>query len=129
MERKKAMTAGDRQHYKSRLLIELTQHVGRAKAVGMGELYESVFGEKWLHRINDTRRLRTLITELRREGVVICSAAMAAGGGYWIASAGSELSDYCERLEGQAIKKLAQSARLKKVGLPDLLGQLQVELR
>lgn len=113
---------------KTRLYQVLTQHVGKTRRIGMGELFEKVFREGWKNRINDTRRLRKFITELRNDGVPICSVATSSGGGYWIASAGSELNDYCQSLRGRAIKILSQEARLRKKTVPELMGQLSLDL-
>lgn len=119
----------EKEAYKIRLLQEMSRHVGKARAIGMGELYERVFEESYGHRINDTRHLRTLISELRVNGVPICSAVDCSGGGYYLASAGSELNGYCDRLINMAIKKLTQVAILKNRALPELLGQLQLDLK
>jgi hypothetical protein len=113
---------------RNRLLEVLTQHIGREKAIGMGELYEQVYGEPWQHRINDTRALRYLITDLRRRGVRICSVPYKGGGGYYLAAAGSELIDYVARLKVQGLRKLAQAAAIQQVGLPELLGQIKLTL-
>lgn len=122
------MTKQERQVYKSRLMIEMSRHIGQANKIGMGELYERVFDEKYDNRINDTRKLRKLITELRREGVPICSDPSNTEGGYYLASAGSELNAYCKKLEERALKILSQQATLKKVALPELMGQIQLSL-
>jgi len=113
---------------RARLLEVLSGHVGRENAIGMAELYEAVYGEPWTNRINDTRALRHLVTLLRRRGVKICSVSKTAGGGYYLASAGSELKDYVERLKAQGLRKLAQAARIQNVSLPELLGQLRLNL-
>jgi len=102
----------------------LSRHVGAGRKIGMGELYYAVFGESWNNRINDTRALRTIITELRHEGIPICSVADRTGGGYYLASAGSELSGYLDRLRTQALKKLALEAKIRKISLADLIGQM-----
>ena len=115
--------------YGYKLLVELTHHVGRQKAIGMGELYEKVFGETWQNRINDTRRLRIIITELRQQGVAICSASSPTGGGYYQASAGSELKDYLSRLRRKALKALSLEAKMRKMTLAELLGQIELNLR
>jgi hypothetical protein len=115
--------------YAARLLGEITHHVGKHNSIGMGELYEIVFREPWENRINDTRRLRTVITELRRQGVAICSDCSPSGGGYYVASAGSsEMKDYLARLRKRAIKALALEAKLRRISLPELLGQMELEL-
>jgi len=113
---------------KNRLLATLARHIGRSRAIGMVALYEEVFGEKWRDKINDTRKLRELITELRREGVPICSVTTKEGGGYYLASAGSELETYCSKLRTSALKKLALEAKLRNITLPELLGQLTLSL-
>ncbi|MDZ7831653.1 MAG: hypothetical protein U5L07_07860 [Desulfobacterales bacterium] len=116
-----------KQMFKSTLLQVMTEHVGRENAIGMGELYDRVICEPWTHRINDTRYLRKLLTELRRDGVPICSSASREGGGYYLAAAGSELARYCENLHRRALSLLSREARLKKMTLPELVGQLSLE--
>jgi len=115
----------NREEAKSRVLMELYKHNSRRTAIGMGELFVRVYGEEWRNRINDTRALRTLITELRQAGVPICSSTE---GGYWLARAGSDLDAYCRRLRAQALKKLAQEAHLRNKTLPELLGQIAMNL-
>lgn len=127
MEKKKKMTAEEREAAKNRLLKEITLHVGATRRIGMGELFERIFAETYSHRINDTRRLRTIITELRREGVPIVSKPSGADAGYFLASAGSELVGYCRRLRNSALKKLALEATLRKMTLPELMGQLMLD--
>jgi len=68
----------------------LSHHVGRSKAIGMGELYIKVFERQWLHRINDTRTLRKYIEELRAAGRKICYSTSQTGGGYYIAATDDE---------------------------------------
>jgi hypothetical protein len=94
----------------------------------MGELYEEVFEKTYEQRINDTRALRKLITRLRREGTPICSVTGTQGGGYFIASAGSELDDYCKRLRKKALKGLQQEAILRRTTLGQLIGQMALNL-
>jgi hypothetical protein len=113
---------------KGSILAALTTHIGEPNAIGMGELYEQVYGEAWTHRINDTRALRKAITELREEGVPVCSVATSHGGGYYLAAAGSELSGYMRRNERQALRKLMRNAKMKKISLPDYLGQMRLNM-
>jgi len=121
------MTELSDQELKNRLLVALMDHIGRANAIGMGELYEKVFGQPYQHRINDTRNLRYLITEMKKK-VNILSVCTRDGGGYYIASTASEAKDGSDRLKKKALKILAQAARLDKVGLPELLGQIRMNL-
>jgi hypothetical protein len=107
-----------------RLYGLMVRHVGPDKKIGMGELFEQVFLRSWHHRINDTRNLRTLITEMRNEGMPVCSD----GRGYWNAASASELSQYFDRNKKRALTILGQISRMKKVSLPEYLGQMQLEL-
>lgn len=122
------MTDREKEVLKSRLLMVMPRHIGAAKSIGMGELYETVFGEDYEHRINDTRRLRKIVTELRHDGVPICSSPGRSGGGYYLASAGSELAEFCEKLRKQALRKLSMEAKIRKITLPELIGQLRLDL-
>ena len=110
----------------SRLMIELSRHVGIEKALDMGELYSRVFGEPYTHKINHTRRLRTIITALRQKGVPIASTASKNSGGYYIVRAGSELDEYCGRIRRAALRKLFMESRLRKISMPELLGQINL---
>ena len=127
MDRRDRMTAEEREVIRGRVLMAMTNHIGAANCIGMGELYEKCFGKAWTHRINDTRKLRQIITEIRRDGGKICSAVSHTGGGYYIPSVGSELSDYCRRIRARALRALRMEANLRKIALPELLGQLQTE--
>jgi hypothetical protein len=123
------MSQDSKETLKYRVLSALSGRTGRSRAVDMGELYESVFGETYAsHKINGTRKLRTLITELRREGVPICSVSTASGGGYYLASVGSELDDYCKRVRQRALKLLKMESNLRKISMPKLLHQIQLNL-
>lgn len=115
--------------YAARLLEELTHHVGSHNAIGMGELYEIVFRETWANRINDTRKLRIVITELRKQGAAICSDTSRTGGGYYVASGGSsEMKDYLTRLRRRGLRALVLEAKLRKITLAELLGQMELNL-
>ena len=112
----------------SKILMILSRHVGIEKALDMGELYSRVFNEPYSHKINHTRRLRTIITALRQKGVPIGSTAAKNGGGYYIVRAGSELDEYCGRLRRAALNKLMMESRLRKISMPELLGQMQLNM-
>lgn len=127
MEKKK-ITTEELDRARMKLYMIMLQHVGPDKKIGMGELFEQVFGCQWNHRINDTRPLRKLITEMRKDGQAVMSNTSSSRGGYWIASSASELNAYTEKEKKAAIKVLARLARMKKVSLPDYLGQMKLEL-
>ena len=110
----------------SKILMVLSRHVGIEKALDMGDLYSRVFGEPYTHKINHTRRLRTIITALRQKGVPIGSTAAKNGGGYYIVRAGSELDEYCGRLRRAALRKLFMESKLRKISMGELLGQMRL---
>lgn len=120
------LTPEERERYLSRLKSTLMRHIGRPKRIGMGALFREVTGRDYRHRINDTRLVRRLVTELRAEGMPICSEA-SNDGGYWLASADYELEVYLKALRGQALKKLQQEARIRKISMPALIGQLSLD--
>lgn len=114
--------------HEARLLSILTRHIGEEKAIGMGELYERVFGKPYQHRINDTRKLRKLITELRYSGTLIGETRSNTGGGYYLARSVSEMNEFFNRRTHEALKKLHMVSCMKKVGLPELMGQMIMNL-
>ena len=120
----KSIKKNDHDTYKLRLIGHLLRHIGRENAVGMGELYRLVWGKPYTHKINHTRELRYYITELREEGHAICSDTS----GYYVARAGSELEAFCARQRRRALKTLQMEARIRKMTLPDLMGQIRLTL-
>ena len=113
----------------ARLLAALSRHVGVEHAVSMAELSEIVFQRQVGDRINDTRELRLLITKLRMDGIPIASISSKNAGGYYLCSAGSELTDYLDALKKRGISALAQAAKIQKTSLDELLGQVRMNLQ
>lgn len=112
---------------KGRLLEALLDHLGKENAVGMDVLYTQVFNEPVSHKINDTKKIRKLITAVRSQGRAIGSTCSMTGGGYYLPRAGSELEDYLARmLHRPALRKLAMEAKIRKVSLPELIGQMSI---
>jgi len=119
----------DQEQYKARALAILTRHIGEEKAIDMGELYRRVYDREWKNKINDTRKLRTLITTLRYEGCLIGSTRSKRGGGYYIARSSSELNDFFDRRTHEALKILGLVSNMKHIGLGEMLGQMALNLR
>lgn len=61
-------------------------------------------------------------------GVGVASTTEAPFGVYLIETA-QELDDYCANLQARGLSVLRRAALLKKVHLPELLGQLALESR
>jgi hypothetical protein len=128
MKTEKKRTEAELEAARNRLLMTMMDHIGKTKAIGMGELFEQVFQESWNHRINDTRHLRKLITEIRQKGVPICSSTDRSGGGYWLSSVGSELETHCRKMRIRALSILKAEACMRKMTLAELFGQMQLEI-
>ena len=69
------------------------------------------------------RQVRRFVTELREDGVAICGTPTH---GYYIAGTPEELEETCQFLRRRALHSLTLESRLRKVPLPDLIGQLHL---
>lgn len=114
--------------YRHKLLAELSGRISEPNAISMTALFEAVYERPWFDRVNDTRDIRKLITVMRAEGVPICSTSAQNGGGYFLAAAGSELANYLRKTERRALLILMRNAKIKKVSLPNYLGQIKLEM-
>lgn len=101
---------------KDQLLSILSSHVGRVKGVSAVALAECL----------DTysRNVRSLVTELRLDGIAICGTPET---GYYIAETAEELEDTCHFLRSRALHSLQLEACLRKLPLADLVGQMHLK--
>ena len=120
-ERKKAEPI-DTPERRIEIMSILMHHIGKANAIGMGELYYKVFGESYENRINDTRRLRTILKAMKNEGSPICSHCSSNGGGYYLA-VGSELGDYHRQVFLNAVGRLARLGHQRQMSRKELSAQ------
>ncbi|WP_290890603.1 hypothetical protein [Arenimonas sp.] len=98
------------------LITEMSRrHVGRANGITAESLARRV-------GINE-RMLRELITEARMQGIAIAGTPTS---GYFVAATGAELEECCKFLRSRAMHSLVVEARLRKVALPELVGQLLI---
>lgn len=99
----------------SLVITVLARHIGRDNGIGVIEL----------SRQTDLmpRQLRSLISYLREEGYAICGTPSH---GYYIAANAAELEESCQFLRGRAMHSLKLESRLRKIPLPDLIGQLHL---
>lgn len=67
--------------------------------------------------------MRVLVSELREDGHAICGTP---ADGYYIAANADELQHTCDFLRSRAMHSLVLEARLKRIPLVDLLGQLRL---
>lgn len=70
-----------------------------------------------------TRTLRTVISAAREQGFAICGTPKD---GYYLPTTPEELSESCEFLVARALKSLRLAARMRRISLPALVGQLNV---
>jgi biotin operon repressor len=70
------------------------------------------------------RHVRTLVTQLREDGIAVCGKPRE---GYYIACNAREVEDTCKFLRGRAMQSLHLEACLRRVPLPELIGQLRLE--
>ncbi len=99
----------------ARVLAVLERHIGVRSGIGAGDLAAATgISERWLRRI---------ISQLREDGTAICGHPHT---GYYIAATYAELEESCEFLRARALHSLALEARLRRIPLPELIGQLKL---
>lgn len=95
------------------LINELSHHLGRANGIAAVEL------ARRLH-VN-TRVLRKQISWCRDQGISICGHPST---GYYMPKTADELEASCAFLHARAMHSLKLLARMRRVALPTLMGQL-----
>jgi methylphosphotriester-DNA--protein-cysteine methyltransferase len=103
------------------LLAELLAHVGKDEGIHVRDLVARITGLT-VNPAAQERRVRTLITELRKAGHRICGKPES---GYFMAATAEELQETCMYLRSRAISTLEIECRMRQVSMPDLLGQLK----
>lgn len=106
----------------SLVLGALGGHIGEKNGINADQLARKCTGAD-ARRAGAERVVRKLIQELRNEGFHICGTPDA---GYFIAANAEELDRTCSFLYSRAMASLQQIARMKKVSVPDLRGQLKL---
>lgn len=93
----------------------LAHHIGKGNGIGVKQLAQQLGIVE--------RRARKIISDLRQEGHAVCGTP---ADGYYIAATADELERTCAFLHRRALHSLTLEARLKKIPLADLLGQLHL---
>ena len=104
----------------AQVVTELAHQVGAGNGIHVAELVRRITGQQVSHALLE-RRVRQHITDLRMEGAHICGHPAS---GYYMAETAKELEDTCAFLRARAMSSLVIESRLRKVSLPELLGQL-----
>jgi biotin operon repressor len=97
------------------LLNAMAQHQGAQQGVSARALAEELG--------MSARRLRHLVTLAREEGHAICGHPTS---GYYMPTSPEELQRCIDFLHERAMHSLMLLGRMKRVALPELLGQLRI---
>jgi len=99
----------------NKFITVMQNHIGRDLAISGNSLAEAM---------NTTpREIRHLTDSAIDEGILLCSHPSY---GYWIALNAEELEATCQFHRGRALHELEKEAKLRKIGLADLLGQMHL---
>lgn len=129
---KKAEQDRERELAKGRLLMEMTKHIGRSRAIGAGELFEIVLQRPYEgNKMTGCRELRKLIEAVKYgpEAVFIAHACCTVRPGYYLPSSDSERREYVARVERQLKRKIGRLARLNQMNAGAYAGQLALEIQ
>jgi hypothetical protein len=106
------------------ILRILEGHQGRENAISRASLVEAINIARPLFPVGE-REIRRMIKHLQSqhgEGIGSCVR------GYFMTQTAEELEKVCAYYDGYALSQLHTSARLRKMALPDLLGQMKLKL-
>jgi hypothetical protein len=106
------------------LLAVLSSHQGSGSGLSAAELVRNVNRVAGSQLITE-RHLRQLVVDLRMRGHHVCATP---DHGYFIAATEDELMATCKFLFQRGMTGLQQVAAMRKVSLPDLAGQLRINL-
>lgn len=120
----------DREELKQKVREVLERHRGPDDCVNMFELFHAVTGQPVIpgRKINQTRLIRSLVEQLRREG---CPIALRSGseGGYFWARTEEELKSTIAWFHERAMSSLKQEATLKRMNPGEVIKQYEMELK
>ena len=98
------------------MLAYLSGHIGRDKGVRAREVAAFI---GW-----SEREVRKFISELREHGHPVCGTPRT---GYYIAGTNEEWQETDAFLYARAMHTLRRLAQVRKISIPDLLGQLRLK--
>jgi hypothetical protein len=119
----------DREEVKARVREILERHEGPGDCITMTALHSQATGQviiPW-RRYDQSRLVRSLVAELRREGCPIGDRGGREGGYFWAADR-QQLEPTIAKLHARALSSLRQEAVLKRVRAEELLQQYEIEL-
>ncbi len=102
------------------LLVAMRDHIGIRGGVTATKLVDEI-NQLAGERVCRERDLRSVVEKLREEGHHVCAHPKT---GYFIAANADELQLTCEFLTSRAMRSLKQVSAMKRVSVPDLMGQM-----
>ena len=108
----------------STILQIIEPRQGRENAISRASLVEAVNLDRPLFPVHE-RRIREVIKHLQSQHAVRIGSCHF---GYYMVQTAEELEEVCKYYDGYALSSLHVSARLRKIALPELLGQLWLKL-
>lgn len=99
----------------SDLLTLLSSHIGAANGLTAAQISSAL-------QI-PMRHVRRMVTALREEGTAVCGTPST---GYYIAATAEELEATCQYIHSRAMHSLHIESRMRKIPLPDLVGQMKL---
>lgn len=124
------MTEHPREYLLERCRALVSAHKGPDDCITMTELYHQLTGEvviPW-RRYDQSRIVRSLIEQLRREGCPIGHKGGKFGGYFWAADQ-AELDTTARMFRSRGLSAFKQEAALRRVSNTELLKQYQLDLK
>jgi hypothetical protein len=106
----------------TQVLTELSHHIGKDNGIHVRDLVARITGQQAECEPLE-RRVRTIVTELRMEGSHICGHPTS---GYYMAATPEELEQTLSFLRKRAMSSLTLESRMRRISMPDLLGQINL---
>lgn len=104
----------------AQVLTELSHHIGQDNGIHVRELVSRITGQAVSCALLE-RRIRTIVTDLRMDGAHICGHPAS---GYYMAESADELEQTLQFLRSRAMSSLVLESRMRRIAMPELLGQL-----
>lgn len=120
----------DRDTLKDRTLAVLRRHVGKPNAITMTRLTAAIQSAAVVPsaRYEESRIVRSIISQLREEGHPIAHHNGRGGGYFWAANE-AELEETANWFRQRAMSAFRQEANLKRISLVELVEQLQLDIQ
>lgn len=100
------------------------KHRGKARGATVKQLAQALTGEACTPSVE--RHIRHLVVELRKNGIPVCACPSQ---GYFIAVDEDEVEETCRNLYDRAMTSLQQVAGLRRMAMPQLMGQLGLDAK